>query len=131
MALNDEELNRRREERKKEKALLDSQLRWLKLGAIITAVVIVLCGAAVLITNGLVKPRQPAPPQMQAPSTSATTTPTQPPETTPPKPAVPDTVIHYLAGGNVNVTDKTVSAGQGVNGYDYTGLFMDLVGVMS
>ena len=131
MALNDEELNRRREERKKEKALLDSQLRWLKLGAIITAVVIVLCGAAVLITNGLVKPRQPAPPQMQTPSTSATTTPTQPPETTPPKPAVPDTVIHYLAGGNVNVTDKTVSAGQGVNGYDYTGLFMDLVGVMS
>ena len=131
MALNDEELNRRREERKREKALLDSQLRWLKLGAIITAVILVLCGAALLITNGLIKPQQTVPPQLQTPATSVTTAPTQPPETTPTEPAIPNTVIHYLAGGNVNVTDQTVSAGQGVNGYDYTGLFMDLAGVLS
>lgn len=131
MALNDEELNRRRKERKKEKALLDKQMRLLKIGAIITAVVMVVCCAAVLITSGMVKPQQPEQPQMQVPETtqpSATEEPTIPTE---PKPTIPDTVIHYLAGGNVNVTDKTVSAGQGVNGYDYTGLFLDLAGVMS
>ena len=128
MALNDEELNRRREERKREKAFLDSQFRWLKLGAIITAVVLVLCAAALLIVTGLVKPQQSAAPQLQTPATSA---PTEPAPTAPTEPPIPNTVIHYLAGGNVNVTDQTVSAGQGVSGYDYTGLFLDLAGVLS
>ena len=130
MALNDEELNRRREERKQEKALMDKQMRLLKIGAIITAAVMVLCGAAVLITSGMVKPQQSAPPQLQTPTTEPSV-PTEPPVTEPPKPAIPDTVIHYLAGGDVNVTDKVVAAGQGVNGYDYTQLFLDLAGIMS
>ena len=131
MALNDEELNRRRKERKQEKELLDKQMRWLKLGAIVTAVVMVLCGAAVLITSGMVKRQQPTPPQLEVPETTAPAPSTEPTVPTEPKPTIPNTVIHYLAGGNVNVTDKIVSAGQGVNGYDYTELFMDLAGVMS
>ena len=92
MALNDEELNRRREERKQEKALMDKQMRLLKIGAIITAAVMVLCGAAVLITSGMVKPQQSAPPQIQTPTTEPSV-PTEPPVTEPPKPAIPDTEI--------------------------------------
>ena len=131
MALNDDELNRRRDERKREKALLDQQMRWLKLGAIATAVVMVFCGAALLVTKALVKPQQTTPPQVEVSVVTEPSAPTQPPETTEPKPTIPDTVIHYLAGGNVNVTDNVVAAGQGVNGYDYTQLFLDLAGVMS
>ena len=77
MALNDEELNRRREERKRQKALQVSQLRWLKWGAVITAVILVLCGAAVLITNGIVQHRQKAQTQMQITEPTVVTEPTE------------------------------------------------------
>lgn len=128
MALNDEELNRRREERKRQKALQVSQLRWLKWGAVITAVILVLCGAAVLITNGIVQHRQKAQTQMQMTEPTVVTEPT---ETTQPKPTVPNTVIHYIAGGDINITDKVVSAGQTENGYDYTNMFLDVAGILS
>ena len=126
MALNDEELNRRREERKQEKAFADKQMRLLKIGAIMTAVVMVICVAAILVTGGMVSK-----PQMEASAPTEPSVPAEPTVPTEPKPTVPDTVIHYLAGGNVNVTDKIVSAGLSGGGYDYTGLFMDLAGVMS
>lgn len=128
MALNDEELNRRREERKRQKALQVSQLRWLKWGAVITAVILVLCGAAVLITNGIVQHRQKAQTQIQMTEPTVVTEPT---ETTQPKPTVPNTVIHYIAGGDINITDKVVSAGQTENGYDYTNMFLDVAGILS
>ena len=126
MALNDEELNRRREERKQEKAFADKQMRLLKIGAIMTAVVMVICVAAILVTGGMVSK-----PQMEASAPTEPSVPAEPTVPTEPKPTGPDTVIHYLAGGNVNVTDKIVSAGLSGGGYDYTGLFMDLAGVMS
>ncbi len=40
-----------------------------------------------------------------------------------------DTVIHFVAGGDVNVTDKVVAAG-GSN-YDYADVFLDLMPVLS
>ena len=47
--------------------------------------------------------------------------------TTPP----PDKVIHLVAGGNVNITDKTVAAGLSEGGYDYTEVFKDVLPVLS
>ena len=131
MALNDDELNRRREERKKDKALMDSQWRMLKWGAIMTAVVLVLCGAALLITNIVVGSRPDETPQLDTPPVTEPAAPTEPPVTTEPKPEIPDTVIHFLAGGDVNVTDKILSAGQSVSGYDFSQMFLDLAGVLS
>ena len=130
MALNDDELNRRREERKKEKAMMDAQWRMLKWGSIIMAVVMVLCGAALLITNIVVGSRPGNPPQVDVQVTEPTIS-TEPPVTTEPEPEIPDTVIHFLAGGDVNVTDKVLSAGQSVSGYDFSQMFLDLAGVMS
>lgn len=123
MALNDDELNRRREERRQEKALIDAQMRWLKLGAVITAGVLVFCGAALLITTAIVKTRPL--PQLQTPANTETTVPTEP------APTAPDTVVHFLAGGDINITDKVVSAGETETGYDYTDLFLDISGVLS
>ena len=62
------------------------------------------------------------------------TTPTTPPETTLPGttgPAMEDKVIHLVAGGDLNITDKTVASGLAVSGYDYTDVFMDLVPTLS
>ncbi len=51
------------------------------------------------------------------------------PEDTAPPPA--DTVIHLVAGGDVNVTDKTVAAGLADGGYDYEDVFRDVLPVLS
>ena len=122
MAFDNDELNRRRESRQQERELMAVQYRWLKLGAILTAVVMVLCGAALLVTKGLVTGGVIVPPTVEAPPTTAPTE---------PKPAIPDTVIHFLAGGDVNVTDKVVSAGQSVSGYDYSQILLDVAGILS
>lgn len=130
MAFDNDELNKRREERKKEKQFYDAQMRLLRIGMIVTAVTMVVCAAAVLITKGLVslpKPTEPSQPQLEV-TESATTI---PPETTVPEETVPDTVIHFVAGGDVNVTDKVVSAGATVSGYDYSNVFLDITGVLS
>jgi len=43
----------------------------------------------------------------------------------------PDTKIHIVAGGDLNVTDKSVAAGAVGNGYDYAGIFLDVMPVLS
>ena len=53
---------------------------------------------------------------------------------TPTEPTIPtapqeDTVIHITAGGNLNITDKTIAAG-GVN-YDYSSVFLDVLPSLS
>ena len=129
MAFDNEELNKRREERKKEKERYNAQMRLLKIGAISTAVVIVLCLAAILITKGLVS--LPNPPETtRGPELEATGT-TQIPETSVPEETVPDQVIHFVAGGDINITDKLVEAGATVNGYDYGNVLLDVSGVLS
>ena len=54
-----------------------------------------------------------------------------PTESTTPTVAKPDQVIHITAGGDLNVTDKTVAAGLTGAGYDYTEVFRDVLPVLS
>ncbi len=124
MAFENDELNQRRQERQKEKQLFDAQMRLLKIGTIVTASVMVLCMAAILVTKGLVSLPKPEPtePQLEV---------TEPTEPTVPEPTVPDQVIHFMAGGDINITDKVVSAGASLNGYDYSKVFLDVTGVLS
>ena len=46
-------------------------------------------------------------------------------------PPPPDKVIHLVAGGNVNITDKSVAAGQTAGGYDYEAIFKDVLPVLA
>ena len=46
-------------------------------------------------------------------------------------PAAENTVIHLVAGGNVNITDKTVASGLSADGYDYTEVFRDVLPVLA
>ena len=126
MALEDDELNKRREERRQEQRFLAKQQKWLKIGLIVTAATMILCAAALLITQGLVRLPDSGDPDLE----STTPVTTVPPTTTEPAPPAPDTVIHFVAGGDINVTDKTVAAGTAVSGYDFTDVFLDIVPVL-
>lgn len=67
--------------------------------------------------------------QPPAPSQPITTAPTQAAEPTAPKDG--QSVITIVAGGDVNVTDSVVAAGQQEGRYDYSKLFMDIAPVLS
>ena len=126
MAFENDELNMRRAERREEQRFLARQQRFLRIGIIMTAVTLVLCVSALLIANGILNAPPPTEPEL------STVPPTQTkPVETEPVPTVPDTVIHITAGGDLNVTDKTVSAGTTVSGYDFTGVFMDVLPALS
>ena len=125
MALENDELNQRRAERREEQRFLAKQQKFLRLGILITALTMIFCVGALLVARGMI-----AVPGTTAPETTEPAT-TLPPETPVPPTTVPDTVIHFVAGGDINVTDKTVTAGTAVSGYDFTNTFMDLVPVLA
>ena len=122
MAFENDELNMRREAHRQEKAFLARQKKFLRIGFVITGITMVLCVAAILITGGIL--RSQLPDETVSMEGSSTT----PPTTVAPK---PDTVIHFVAGGDVNVTDKTVAAGMGTGGFDFTDVFMDIAPVLA
>lgn len=49
-------------------------------------------------------------------------------ENTPP---APDTVIHLVAGGDINITDASVEAGSASGGYDYQQVFKDVLPILA
>lgn len=55
--------------------------------------------------------------------------PTEPPISA--EPTEPESIIHIVAGGDLNITDTTVSAGLTGSGYDYKNVFMDIVPVLA
>ena len=126
MVPENDELNSRRQAREQERNFMAFQRKLLKIGLIITAATMILCIAAILITYGFLRP-VPLDPSMSVtvPSSTAPTIQTEP------VPTQPDTVIHFVAGGDLNVTDKTVASGTTVSGYDYTDVFMDVLPVLA
>ncbi len=46
-------------------------------------------------------------------------------------PVAEDTVIHFVAGGDVNVTDKVVASGAADGKYNYSDVFLDVMPVLS
>lgn len=64
--------------------------------------------------------------QTTAPSSTSTAA---PPESI--APTEPETVIQLVFGGDVNITDKVIAAGENDGKYDYTQLFMDIAPVLA
>lgn len=122
MAFDDNELNQRRQQHREERKSLAAQRKLLRIGFIVTGITMVLCAATLLITHGMLRAPDPSKPSMEN---------TAPPTEAPTEPAAPDTVIHFVAGGDVNVTDKTVSAGSLPSGYDYGSVFLDVLPVLA
>lgn len=90
--------------------------RGLKI-ALIAIGALVLCSALVLLAGWLG--------WVNIPGVTPPEQPTEPVE------MKPDTVIHFVAGGDLNVTDKSVSAGKTDGGYDYSRVFLDVMPVLS
>lgn len=45
--------------------------------------------------------------------------------------SAPDQVIHVVAGGNVNITEETLTSGKTADGYDYQQAFKDVLPILS
>ncbi len=126
MVIDPEERRRQREEKK-----MIRQRQRARMLRILAAVAVLLIAALVLVVafgrmdNAPTDPTQPA--------TSATDTPPEetedssPPETT--LPEAEPTVIHFLAGGDLNVTDRVVASGG--DSYDYTRAFLDIAPLLA
>ena len=91
----------------------------LLLAAILS--VAVLIAATVLLVLLLQPGAEPAP-------TQPTTVQTQP---TAPQPTQPNTTITLAFGGDLNITDNVVSAGDFLNYYDYTDLLLDIAPILA
>ncbi len=122
MAFDKEELNRRRQRRLEQKAQSEKQRKTETFVLIGIAVFLMIAIACVLVF--LLRART----TQQPPETTQTqTVQTQPTTTVPPTTLPPDTVIHLAAGGDLNVTDKVISAGASLQGYDYSKIFLDVL----
>lgn len=110
-----EELQRRRENRRAGKARKKRGYNWRKL-VLPLALVATVCLLGALVIPKLVPLLEDL-------------TATEP--VTEPLPAEPDKVIHLVAGGDVNITEQTLTAGKVEGGYNFTEVFKDVLPVLS
>ena len=96
--------------------------RVITLAVVLAVSLLVLC---VVIFRGCQKQNPSA---SVPPTTIPSTAPTVPAVT---EPTEPQTVITLVAGGDLNITDKTVASGQTQGAYDYSGNFMDIAPLFS
>ena len=120
-----DEMNRRRQERlQRQKARLQQERR-TRIRLLIALGVLILCGILILAFSLSSRNQQP---EDTVPSTQPQETETTaPPQTT--LPLEGETVIHFAAAGDLNITDNVVAAG-GIN-FDYTQTFMDVLPLLS
>ena len=123
MALDPEELNKRRRERAEYRK---KRQRAMYLRLAIAAVVLIACGVGMffLIRNADIT----MPVIATEPVIEETEAPTEPPRASWDKAPVK---IHVAAAGDLNITDKVVWSGQTSNDFNYTNAFMDVAPILS
>ncbi|MBQ8579284.1 MAG: CapA family protein [Oscillospiraceae bacterium] len=124
MALENDDLYKRREQRAAyERKRRAKQMRKRRTMLILAAVLIVcIVVIAVLISRAVSQNPPPTEPPTDPPVTTA------PPST---EPTEPETVIHIVAGGDLNITDASVAAGFTGSGYNYTDVFLDIAPILA
>ncbi|MBR4289415.1 MAG: CapA family protein [Oscillospiraceae bacterium] len=125
MAIDPEELNKRRKEREVRRR---KRQRAMYLRLAIAAVVLVACGVGIFF---LIKNNEPAAAPTLATVPQETEAPTTPPTE---KRATWDKApvkIHIAAAGDLNITDKVVWSGQISGDFNYTNAFMDVAPILS
>ena len=130
MALNPEDMRRRRERREAQRRQQERESRRMKFTLIAACVVLALCGFAIYaIAQGAsqAKANVSAVPATTAAATEAETeAATESPRSSTPT----NTVIHLRAAGDLNVTNAVVQSGLAVSGYDFTDAIMDVARAM-
>ncbi|MBO5892403.1 MAG: CapA family protein [Oscillospiraceae bacterium] len=126
MAFDMDEWNKRRQKRRELKAQSEKQQKkqtLVLIGIVAFLIVAIICVLIFLLRGQ--KGETPQPPETTQGLQSQPET--VPPTTEPPATRPPDTVIHFAAGGDLNITDKTVATGNVGGGYDYSKVFLDVL----
>ena len=122
MALDPEEMKRQRQARAARRAEQAAQRRKVFIGLGVAAAVLIGCGILIIaLANRGNASREQTQPQQTADAQQATTATTQPYE--------PTTTIHFVAAGDLNITDGVIAAGGGE--YNYTEVFMDVAHLLA
>ena len=130
MALDPEEMKRQRQLRAEQRAKQAAQRKRLLIGLLAAAVVLIACTILIVSLakkNGQ-KPQETKPVETTQVENTHTTQQTSPTESTQP-PKEPTTTIHFVAGGDLNITEGVVKSGSAE--YDYTDVFMDVVPLLA
>ncbi|MBQ6851756.1 MAG: CapA family protein [Oscillospiraceae bacterium] len=114
MAFDPEQMKRRRQQRAQQRAKQAAQRRRTLTGVL--AAVVILC-----VCLGLIFLRGRGPQEHPEQTTNSMQDSTQKQESS--------TTIHFVAGGDLNVTDGVVASGG--SDYDYTGVFMDIAHLLA
>ena len=136
MALDREELNKRRRAREAQRRKQQQAQRRMLIRLAAAVVILAVSGAAIYFISRDQKPAgesQPTSPTAEVQSTDApeATAGTVPPTEERASWEKEDAVIHIVAAGDLNVTDKTVWSGADGEEYDYTKAFLDVAPVFS
>lgn len=124
MALDPEELNKRRQERA---AYRKKRQRAMYIRLALAAVVLIACGVGIFV---LIRNAQPSIPVIATQETQETQVTEAPTETRSSWDKEPQK-IHVVAAGDLNITDKVVWSGQTSSDFDYTTAFMDVAPIFS
>ena len=126
MAFDMDELNKRRQKRRelKDQSEKKQKKQTLVMIGIVAFLIIAIAGVLVFL---LISQRGNTPQSPETTQGLQSRPETLPPTTEPPTTRPPDTVIHLAAGGDLNITDKVVAAGNVSGGYDYSKVFLDVL----
>ena len=130
MALDREELNKRRQAREEERKKRKRAQRLMKLRLLIAVLVLIACGVGLsMVVQDTGSPIQSV--LATQPEEAETQPPTEPPTEAPPNWEQPPVKINLVAGGDLNVTDQVVWSGQQGGEFDYTKAFMDVAPILA
>lgn len=124
MALDPEELNKRRRERA---AYRKKRQRAMYIRLALAAVVLIACGVGIFVLIRNAQPSIPVIATQEAQETQVTEAPTETRASWDKEPQK----IHVVAAGDLNITDKVVWSGQTSSDFDYTTAFMDVAPIFS
>ena len=130
MAQDRDELNKRRQAREEQRRKRKKAQRLMRIRLIAAALVLIACGAGIYYMIGnadkpavSVEATLPEVEETEAPETEAPTERTANLEQAPVR-------VKLVAGGDLNVTDQVVWAGQEGGEFDYTKAFMDVAPIL-
>ena len=131
MAMDRDELNRRREAREAQRKARKKAKRRMVIRMAVAVLVLIGCGVGIFYLT-----RNPDRSVQSVMSTEPEVVETEPPETEAPTEQnaaweQPPVTVKLVAGGDLNVTDKVVWSGQEGNTFDYTKAFMDVAPILS
>ena len=126
MALDHDELNRRRQEREKRRK---KRQRAMYIRLVIAVIVLILCGVGIFI---LIRNTEPASsPVIATTPVDAFEEETEPPTEKRSSWDKEPVKIHIAAAGDLNITDKVIWSGQTSGDFNYTNAFMDVAPILS